>query len=168
MANLGALLKQEISRLSRREARGETGAIKRATAQFRHDIAALKRKVVDLERQLSQVGRHGAPSAHFGEQGPVKRARFVPKGLKSLRTRLGVSAAGLGTLLGASAQSVYNWEHGVTKPRDSQFTKIAALRTLTKKEAQARLHAQSTKSTRPGRPAARAVRRGNPTPKKKS
>jgi DNA-binding transcriptional regulator YiaG len=158
MANIGTLLKQEISRLSRREARGATGAIKRATAQFRHDIAALKRKVSELERDLSHLGKSvSTRSNSASHEVPSKRARFVPKGLKSMRSRLGLSAADLGTLLGASAQSVYNWEQGVTKPRDSQFVKIAALRGLAKKEAQSRLEALSKPPAR----AAKSLRRAS-------
>jgi DNA-binding XRE family transcriptional regulator len=36
--------------------------------------------------------------------------RFVAKGFKSLRQRLGFSAAQIGKLLGVSEQSIYNWE----------------------------------------------------------
>jgi DNA-binding transcriptional regulator YiaG len=148
MANIGTLLKQEISRLSRRETKGQTGAIKRATAQFRHDIAALKRKVAELERHIGLMSKSMASrSSEASTVIPEKRARFVPKGLKSLRARLGLSAAELGQILGVSAQSVYNWEHGVTRPRASQFAKLASLRGVNKKE----IHSQ----LRPRAPAAR-------------
>ena len=42
MANIAAVLKEEISRLSRKETRGETASLKKASAQYRAEIAALK------------------------------------------------------------------------------------------------------------------------------
>jgi transcriptional regulator with XRE-family HTH domain len=59
--------------------------------------------------------------------------------MRSQRERLGLSQADFGNLLGVSAQSVYNWEHGETRPRDEQIAKIAALRAVGKREAGARL-----------------------------
>ena len=67
------------------------------------------------------------------------RVRFVAKGLRSQRSRLGLSAADFGKLLGVSAQSVYNWEHDVARPRAEQLSKLAALRTIGKREAGQRL-----------------------------
>lgn len=139
MPNIGALLRTEIARLSRKEVRGESEALKRATAQFRHDIAALKRKVSTLERLIHKLERSGRPGSGAVEESNEPRTRFVPKGLVSLRSRLGLSAVELGQLIGVSAQSVYNWEHNVARPRAAQLRKIAELRSLGKKEARARL-----------------------------
>ena len=65
--------------------------------------------------------------------------RFVAKGLKSQRSRLALSAADYGSLVGVSAQSIYNWEQGHASPRPAQLKMIAALRGLGKREAQERL-----------------------------
>jgi len=43
MANIASLLKSEISRIARKEVRAETQTLKKASAQYRSDIAALKR-----------------------------------------------------------------------------------------------------------------------------
>ena len=40
MANIGALLKSEITRLSRKEAKSESDTLRKASAQYRRDIAA--------------------------------------------------------------------------------------------------------------------------------
>ena len=140
MPNIGTLLKQEISRLSRREVRTQVGATKSATAQHRRHIAALKRQVTKLERQVSLLEQRvlGAPPVAPASS-DAKRMRFVAKGLRSQRDRLGLSAADYGKLVGASAQSVYNWERGVTSPRPEQLTSLAAFRGISKREAQARL-----------------------------
>ena len=69
----------------------------------------------------------------------AKRVRFAAKGLRSQRNRLGLSQTDLGTLLGVSAQSIYNWESESAHPRDEQLAKLAALRGIGKREAGERL-----------------------------
>ena len=51
------------------------------------------------------------------------------------RKRLGLTAAECGLLIGASAQSVYNWEEGKVRPRAQQLPAIFALRNLGRREA---------------------------------
>ena len=57
MPNIGALLKQEITRLSRREIRSQVQATKKASSQYRRHIAALKRDVAVLQRQMAVLQR---------------------------------------------------------------------------------------------------------------
>lgn len=152
MPNIGVLLKQEISRLSRKEVRGQVQATRKASGQYRHDIAALKRQVAALERQVALLQRsrgHAAPASPDGAG--EQKFRFVAKGLKSQRNRLGLSAEGYGRLVGVSAQSVYNWEQGHTTPRPAQLQRIAALRSIGKRDAQARLEQVVTKPARRSR-----------------
>ena len=141
MANIGTVLREEISRLSRRESRSLVDPTKKITAQHRRDIAALKRQVGLLERQLKLLSRKvlGAPSAASSEATAGRRVRFVAKGLRSHRNRLGLSAAEFGKLMGVSAQSIYNWEHEVAHPRSEQLAKLASLRGIGKREAAERL-----------------------------
>jgi len=155
MPNIGALLKQEIARLSRREIRGQVQAMKRASAQYRRHIAALRRQVATLERQMALIQRRVRDASTAPATGAAtQKVRFVAKGLKSQRNRLGLSAADYGRLVGVSAQSVYNWEQGHNSPRPEQLTMIAALRGLAKREAQQRLkelRAKAIKRPRRGR-----------------
>lgn len=67
------------------------------------------------------------------DNGP--KLRFVAKGLGSLRKRLGVSIEEFATLLGVSPQSIYNWQAGKTVPRRAQLEKLAAVRSIGKREA---------------------------------
>ena len=135
MPDIGALLKSEITRLSRKEAKSESDILRRASAQYRRDIAALKRQVADLQKVVNRLGgavakaapKLAAPAADSGTP-----TRFVPKGLTSMRKRLGLSQAELAHLLGVSGQSVYQWERGTTRPRAEPLRKIVALRSVTK------------------------------------
>jgi len=147
MPNFGAMLKQEIARLSRREVRSVTGTTRSATAQHRRHIAALRRQVAKLERQVAVLQRQrlgAAPAAPATASGT--KMRFVAKGLKSQRARLGFSAAEYGKLVGVTAQSVYNWERGDATPRGDQLARIAALRAMGKREAAARLEQAGAKT----------------------
>jgi DNA-binding transcriptional regulator YiaG len=147
MPNIGTVLREEITRLSRKESRGQIEPTKKATAQHRKDIAALKRQIAQLERQMKLLSRKSLSTAAVtaaSHATPGTKVRFVAKGLKSQRERLGLSAGDFGKLVGVSAQSVYNWEGGQTRPRDEQIAKLSQLRTIGKREAGERLR-QATK-----------------------
>jgi DNA-binding transcriptional regulator YiaG len=155
MPNIGALLKAEITRLCRREIRKEITAVKKSSVSSRHHIAALKRQVAALEQKAGQLAkRTNVQSTSAPPVLPDRPVRFVAKGLKSLRKRLGVSAAQLATLVGVSEQSVYNWETKKATPRKEQFAAIIALRGLGKREVQQRLEAKKAP-----RPAAKRAKR---------
>lgn len=140
MPNIAAILKSEISRVARKEVRGEIASLKKAVVAHRSQIAALKRRTEALEKQLRHLGMISAKRAPAVEnEVPSDAQRFSARGLASLRRRLGLSAADCGLLVGASSQSIYNWEEGKVRPRAKHLPAIAALRALGKKEAAARL-----------------------------
>jgi DNA-binding transcriptional regulator YiaG len=141
MANIASLLKSEIARVARKEVRGETAGLKKAISAYRSEIAALKRRAQSLEselRRLSKAAGKAAP-APAGVEAAARAQRFSPKGLASQRKRLGLSAQECGLLVGASGQSVYNWEDGKARPRVKHLQALAALRGMGKKDAAARL-----------------------------
>lgn len=142
VSNMASVLKNEISRLARKEIKAHTDALRKASTGYRRDIAELKRQVAVLSRQVKKAGGRQAVDAAADNE-DAGTSRFSAKGLKSLRARLGLSAADFGKLAGASGQSVYNWENGKTVPRASQVAGVVALRSLGKREAQAQLEALS-------------------------
>lgn len=140
MPNIATLLKSEIARVARKQVRAETAGLKQAIAPYRAQIADLKRRTRELEQQVKRLGRVAAKvvSSSPAESGE-RNLRFSAKGLATQRKRLGLSAQAFGALIGASGQSVYKWEEGTTRPRARNLPSIAALRTMGKKEAAARL-----------------------------
>lgn len=140
MSNIAILLKNEITRLSKKVVRQQTEPVRAASVAQRRQLAQLRQKVVELQKDVAAIQR----SAKAHENAPRvaetnSNLRFVAKGFKNLRGRLGLSAEDTGLILGVSSQSVFNWENGKTKPRASQLPAIAALRTMGKRDAQARL-----------------------------
>lgn len=145
MPNLSVLLKQEIARLCRREIRQAIDATKKASATYRRDIAALKRKVAELERKSAHLTRLAATQAKSApSELPDRPIRFVAKGFRAHRTRLGLSASQMSKLLGVSEQTIYNWETGHTRPRQEQMPKVVALRSWGKRDAHQRLETLAT------------------------
>ncbi len=140
MANIASLLKAEISRVARKEVRADTLGLKKAVGVYRAEIAALKRRAQALELELRRLSKAHAKAVPVKAQAqPAQKLRFTSKGLASQRRRLGLSAQDCGLLVGASGQSIYNWEEGKARPQARHLSAIAALRTLGKKEAAARL-----------------------------
>jgi DNA-binding transcriptional regulator YiaG len=143
MPNIQSLLKSEIARIARKEVRAETEQLKKSSTQYRSQIAALKRTVAALEKQLKrQKGRAPVAAEAEGESAEARRGfRFSAKGLAAQRRRLGLSAREVALLLGVSALSVYKWEQGKARPRARQLEAIARLRGMGKKEAAAKVSA---------------------------
>lgn len=140
MANIASLLKAEISRVARKEVRAETASLKKSVSTYRSEIAALKRRAQALELELRRLSKAQAKAVPAEVQAqPAQKLRFTAKGLASQRRRLGLSALDIGLLVGASGQSIYNWEEGKARPRAKHLPALAALRTMGKKEAAARL-----------------------------
>lgn len=150
MPNVAAALKAEISRVARKELRGATEPLKKVVATQRSEIAGLKRRVQELEKQLkAQSKAHrreslakpsGAGSA-ADNGADADGLRFRAAGMANNRKRLGLSAHDFGLLVGATSQSVYAWEQGKSKPRANSLAAIAALRGAGKREVNSRLEA---------------------------
>lgn len=147
MSSFANQLKSEIARIARKEVRAETLGLKKANAQYRADIAALKRRLADTERALARVAKGAgkarvkAVDAQEDDSSPAQGLRFRVAGFANLRKKLGLSAAEMGKLMGVSAQSVYHWETGKSRPRAAQLAAIAAVRKLGKREVAQRLAA---------------------------
>jgi transcriptional regulator with XRE-family HTH domain len=134
VANIASVLKEEITRLARKEIKSETEVLKKAASQYRSEIVDLKRRAVALEKQLSKLGKEvGGNTPPKSEVSPDK-IRFVAKGFKSMRQKLGITAKETSVLLDISAPTIYNWEAGISKPKQPQLIRIAHLRTMNKKD----------------------------------
>ena len=135
MPNIASILKSEITRIARKEIRAEVDGLKKSVSGYRSEIAALKRRAQSLEQQVKRLEK-SAPKPDVPPSVAASKApRFSAKGLAKQRQRLELSADAVGVLVGASGQSVYNWEAGKARPRANHLSAIAALRTLSKKQA---------------------------------
>ncbi|MCY4221331.1 MAG: hypothetical protein OXD35_06715 [Thiotrichales bacterium] len=188
MANLASALKEEISRVARKEIRQQTAGTIRTVAQCEREIAALKRQIGGLQRMLSPQRKPSAPeptarkktgkkkvaakatepaaTARTGAESDSgsKRSRFSAKGLKTHREQLGLSADSYGKLVGVSGLSIYNWEQEKARPRESSIAALASIRGLGKREAASRLGEPATPKAKAK---TTAKTKATPTAKKK-
>jgi DNA-binding transcriptional regulator YiaG len=137
MPNIASVLKDEISRIARKEIRRATSSFKTSSTTHRSEIASLKRRVLELERQLRRAGKGTGPTQRVAanEETVAENTRFSARSVGAQRRRLGLSAAECGLLIGASAQSIYNWEEGKARPRAQHLPAIFALRSLGRRQA---------------------------------
>ncbi|HJW73286.1 MAG TPA: helix-turn-helix transcriptional regulator [Geothrix sp.] len=142
MPNIASILKDEIVRLARKEIRSELEALRKASTQYRSDIAGLKRRVAVVEKQLGHHEKKSSKSVTPVEEGEgTTRFRFSAKRFAAHRQKLGLSAGEMGVLVGVSAQTIYHWEAGKSRPRQQQLAVIAAIRKLGKRQIKAQLAA---------------------------
>jgi DNA-binding transcriptional regulator YiaG len=122
MPNIGASLKEEIRCLAEKEAKALVTKLKRSLSQQEREIKPLK-------KQQGQVPK----------EEPLESVRFSARSVKAQRSRLGLSAADYGKLVGVSGLTIYNWEHGTSHPRKAQLAALVAVRNIGKKEAMMKL-----------------------------
>ncbi len=138
MSNIALALKEEIIRISRKETRSEIDKLRKISTQYRSEIAALKRRALALEQQISKMGKQTGKKAVINQEAEeTAKNRFTAKGFKSLRKRLGLTAAEIGYLLDVATPTIYNWESGNSSPREQQMVKIVMLRGMGKKQVNA-------------------------------
>jgi len=144
MANITVVLREEISRLARKEIKNQTEALKKASVEYRKKIAEMRRQISELERKVKFLEKQG-PKIIQPKEGEDDNGnfRFSARGLRSNRKRLGLSASDYGKLIGVTGQTVYKWEQEAARPRKQQVAALAGLRRMGKKEALARLDEQA-------------------------
>lgn len=140
MPDVAAVLREEIARLARREVRQQVDPLRKLVAGQRRTIAALRRQIATLARNqafLQQQEQRRLAANPDPESAPG--VRFSSRSVRADRARSGLSAQDYGRLVGVSAQTIYNWERGKTRPRGSVLAKWASVRGLRKREAARRL-----------------------------
>lgn len=145
MTTFANSLKAEITRVARKELKGELLSLRKVATAHRSEIAALKRNVKSLTSELKAIKRTSQPIAEErnapNDVGQHTRIRFTNERFGTLRARLGLSQVEMAKLLAASSLSVHKWEAGTVQPRAAQLAKISWAMKLGKREARALLGA---------------------------
>lgn len=146
MPNIGLLLKDEIRRLAKKEAKALAGEIRREAIRLKRVTVDLKRRVGDLERDnrwlISEEKRRQQVRPSTVPDTGVK-ARFRSAGVKAMRSKLGLTREEFGKLAGVTANAVYLWEAkgGPLTLKDSTRAALLVMRDLGAREARRRLEA---------------------------
>ena len=135
MPNIASVLRQEICRLAKKEVKAQVGKTQKASAQYRRDIANLKRQLGQQEREIKLLKKRAQDGQPQAEEEPSENIRFSARSVKAQRSRLGLSATDYGKLVGVSGLTIYNWEHDNARPRKAQLAALVAVRNIGKREA---------------------------------
>ena len=136
MANLATVLKEEIGRRARKEIKRETTILRKASAQYRRDIAQLKRELRAASKRVALLESLQRQQTQQRAQGAKPEGkRFSSRSVRTHRHRLGVSAADYGKLIGVTGKTIYTWEQGNARPRGGAFSRWVAIRSLGKRAA---------------------------------
>ena len=112
MSNVMSVLKAEISRLARKEAKGVVAPVKKASVTYRGLIAGLRKQVASLQKEVAGLKR-AMPNAEkvlANKTEPEGRFWITGKGVRKLRKRLGLTQAVFGKLVGVTPNAVVLWE----------------------------------------------------------
>lgn len=140
MTTFAIALKDEIRRIARKEVKGQTRRTAKAVAQYRRDIARLKRLLREQDRKLTRLETVSRKTVTTTPSADMSgKERFSARSVKAQRRRTGLSAADYAKLVGVAPLTIYNWESGKSRPRAGQFATLIALRGLRKREARAKL-----------------------------
>ena len=144
MSNVMKELKLEISRLARKEIHAELAPVRKINAAQRGFIAALRRQVDALQKEMSMLKKSAPASASSGDQiksVSEERVGFTGKGIKALRRRLGLTQAALASLAGVSGPAVVQWEknQGKMRLRKTSSIKLQEIRKMKKRDVLVRL-----------------------------
>jgi len=147
MSNIVKVLKAEIARISRKEARSATQGIGKSNTWLRKVVADLKKRMLSLEKENKGLAvtlkKYYVESPQELDQEESRKARFTSRGIQSLRNRLRLSQADFGKLLGTTPHAVYLWEKkiGALNLRDKTKAAILSVRGLGAREAKEKLKA---------------------------
>ena len=145
MSNVEKVLKTEIARISKREAKSATQGIGKSNVWLRKTVANLRKRVVLLEKDNKRLAaamrkyQMAQPEKVDTEEG--KKARFSSRGIHNLRRKLRLSQADFGKLLGTTPGAVHLWEkkEGALNLRDKTKAAILSVRALGAREAKEKL-----------------------------
>jgi len=144
MSNVAKALRAEISRVSRKEAKSAVDPISKSNITLKKIVADLRKRVAMLEKE--HMRRLGARREEKAETPPkpleeTKKARFTSKGIRSLRSKLGLSQASFAKLVGVTTHAVYLWEtkEGALNLRDKTREALLSIRGLSASGAKVKL-----------------------------
>ncbi len=153
MSNVAKVLKAEIMRISRKEAKRAIEQIGKSNTWLRKIVADLKKRVVLLEKEnkrlVATLRKYPVESPQKPDEETTK-ARLTSKGIHNLRSRLGLSQAAFAKLVGVTSYSVHLWEskEGALNLRDKTRKALLSIKGLGAREAKEKLAESETKTKR--------------------
>ncbi len=165
MGKVESIIKSEILRLAKREMKKSFIPLTRDVRSLKGTISQLRKAVLGLQRFAAQQEKALRGQKVPLEAAPeeVKKARFSPRLIKSLRKHLGVTQKEMASLAGVTVGAIFQWEKGIFEPRGEKKRILVALRKLGRREARKILEERRAEKTpkRDRKPEKKAKRRAS-------
>ena len=143
MPNVAQVLKEEIKRIAKSQAKLLTTDLHKDVVKLKKTVAEQKRRIAALERDKNWLVESEKRRIKEAPAAPASdtKARITAKGMRAQRKKLGLSQADFGKLLGVSMMTIGLWEkkNGPLKVRDATRAAILAVRGIGAREAKKRL-----------------------------
>ena len=136
MPNVAQVLREEITRLARKEIRTACEPLRKQVRSLRQTVKSQQETITKLDRALAVMATL-SPDTSASLSAPEEentRARVTPVSIKRHRNRLKLSQAQLGTLLDVSTNTVLRWEAGTSKPRAQHRAALLKMRDLGRRD----------------------------------
>ena len=148
MPSIATLLREEISKIARKEVQDQVRELKQTVRKQRDAIARLEKQLGRAKAKAATKPAAAKPAAAkpaakvrkpAGDTDRRKQLRIAPNTIKKHRKRLKLSQADLGKILNVSTNTVLRWEAGTSKPRSKHLPGLDQLRTISKRELKQQL-----------------------------
>jgi DNA-binding transcriptional regulator YiaG len=140
MPDVASVLKEEMRRISRKEIAATTRKQSEQIKILKANVRNLKQQISDLESRLAKLTAENKRAEKASPaKAEVATIRVGPASIKKHRSRLKLSQADFGELIGVSSLTIWNWETGRTKPSDDNREKFAEIRDLGVRDVRALL-----------------------------
>ena len=142
MPSIATLLREEISKIARKEVQDQVSELKQTVREQREAIARLEKQIGPAKAKAATKPPAAKPAAKVRKASAGdkrKQLRIAPNTIKKHRKRLKLSQAELGQLLNVSTNTVLRWEAGTSKPRSKHLPGLDQLRTISKRELKKQL-----------------------------
>ena len=152
MPNLATLLKEEISKIVRKEVQDQVRELQKTVREQRDALARLEKQSGPAKAKAAAKPAATKPAATKSaaakpaakvSKAPAgdkrKQIRISPNTIKKHRKRLKLSQAELGELLNVSTNTVLRWEAGTSKPRSKHLSGLGQLRSMGLREVKKQL-----------------------------
>jgi len=122
--------------------------LKRDIRSMKGIVSQLRKSVFNLQRFMNQQEKQmGSKPIAEVTPGEMKKARFSPRLIKTLRKHLGISQREMAALAGVTVGAVFQWEKGTFEPKDEKKMILVGLRKLGRREARSLLQEKMAQPT---------------------
>ena len=150
MGKLQATIVSEIERLAKRELRKVSVPLKRDVRSLKIAVSQIRKVVLPLERSAALQQKELAKREIRLEVSPeeLKKSRFSPRLVKTLRKKLEITQEELAILAGVTLGTAHHWETGKFTPKPQKKAALVALRKLGRSEVKKLLIEKSSRTAK--------------------